>query len=265
MITFLEYQQIEEIYHYLIQKHELQMDSIAGTNSLVVKSTIQNISDLTNLSTDSIFETDDDQNIHLVDITSLNLNIKTKNQFTTTPKQIYLYNPDQKSLLAKDKKTLANLGIIYEKTKPITKQLIEKYLEDHIQKQGVTIPTNHVKKTIMISKSVYEAITIIDTIQHTNPEKYLSAIESPNTPELYMASFKPGNKSDILLWYKHTKEDELQLAISLIHTKLKKLNNAGTKNIKQVIELDFNIKTNNTITPMTWYKYFLYQALITSH
>ena len=222
---------------YEIIKHLKQQGNIGLLNQLAEA---VEVTDKKRGKLHEVFEDSFDNQILLVDVAGVNLNIKTKNQTIQTSKIIYLYNSENRSLLAGDQKLINKLGIHYIKSKPVTKAIIEKYLVNINETNSNSTSPNNLKKIVSIANSVCEAITILDIIQYTNPDEYLKSITTPHTPELYMASFKPGNKSDIQLWYNYTKEEELQLAISLIHTKLKKLNYAGIFYIKKLIELDLN-------------------------
>ena len=80
-----------------------------------------------------------------------------------------------------------------------------------------------------------------------------------------MRSFNPDNlgTKELKPWVADVDDGELQLALSLIFTKLSKLNTVRSRELlSELINTDQKIKTRAKIKPLLWYKLFLYKASI---
>jgi hypothetical protein len=67
--------------------------------------------------------------------------------------------------------------------------------------------------------------------------------------------------SDIQNWYSQIDDDDIQLALSLIYTKLDKQKDPKVpKLMSKLVRMDQRIKTSNKAPGSTWWKYFLWEA-----
>lgn len=257
MIIYLEYKSIEDVYHYIISKHNFDPSSMFGLSRVVDKSNLVEWGDINQLGSDSIF--DDTNNPQLVDISNLNISTKIKSINTQTSTEIYLYSPDKRKLPAAEKKLLEKAGFDYIKVPTLNTQEVNKYIETFSTKLNTKPTQATIDQVSQITDSllgICNYLEIISTIGNQN--QYLSAIKESTPEPLFKQYINPGNKKNVKIWYDQLNSDEIQLNISLLHTKLSK-NYNNKPYIKKLIELDKNIKTHSTTKPAQWYKYFLWQ------
>lgn len=259
MITFLEYSFLEEIYHHISQQEKIIIDILINPSRYIQKLKPNRWKDIDNLGSKSIFDdAKSADRIPLIDISSLKINSKVSELVKSLQNNvnIYLYNPDSRKLGASDKQILKKSGIPVTTLKPLDNQIKLKLLEEYRATQKIT--GQNLSSIVHSASTLQEAFDILD-VCNIYPN-YLNTIKTSPQIQLFMQNFRPGDKKSINIWYNHTKEQEIQLAISLILTKLKKQNSIPT-HIKRLIELDSNIKTHSKTKPITWYKLFLWQSL----
>ncbi len=260
MITFLEYSFLEEAHYYIQSQENRGLDLVLNPNQYIEKLKPTRWKDIDNLGSQSIFEEDGSMDLTpMVDISSLKINTKLSELTKSLENSIniYLYNPDNRKLIATDKQILKKAGIEYKILKQIPSSTKEELLEKYLSTHQVDKSKLNVKKILQLTSTLHEAIDVIDLC--TLEPEYLKTLQSPTLTQLYMQNFRPGNKHDIRTWHRETKEQELQLAISLILTKLKKQHNVSSS-VQNLINLDHRIKTLSKTKPHTWYKYFLWQS-----
>jgi hypothetical protein len=257
MYTFLEYKSIEELYNHIINSENMTLDSIFDIKKNISSQNLYNWSDLQTIGEESLFS--DQKEIYLVDLSTCRqpmANIKLER----TNHAIYLYNSEKRKYLSNEIKQLEKANIAYINTKTISSLELQNYVESYISKSKYNIDKNILSKILKSEKNLNEIVNIIDLASIINIDKYLEATKSNEKLLLFQQNFIPKNFRSIKTWYENTTKDEIQLAISLIHTKLKKQPQYHYI-IKDLINFDQFAKTNPTVKPEIWYKYFLFTVL----
>ena len=224
-----------------------------------------------NLSGSGFFQDDltDSKTVFMVDLDELEINKNTINYIIASNSNlgvdVYLYSSVNESLDADTKKLFKKANISIESLKkinPITAQKIALEYASQLQ-----LPISSIKLNTLSSQalSYYEIINDLEFLELVGSQNSDSDINLAITqmikhekPALYIQNF---TKNDINNWYKNVTADDLQLALSLIYTKLEKINTTTSKKtLQNLIQTDQKIKTNNKVGAMTWYKLFLWKA-----
>ncbi len=266
MISFIEQTVGGDMEFFLAKKYNInyseflstypnnfQKDIISQWNEIESKITVA-----------SIFETNVTEKIHVVDIGDLDINKKTIKYLENVNNPdsiIYLYSGTKVKLLSSEKKQWEKAALEYAVTKKLTTTDISTIVKEYIQKSQVNIPGSVISEVISQSVDIREAINIVDFLSLC-PDINTAWRETKNETKTlpFMMNFQPGNKTQINQWVKFANKDELQLALSIIFTKLQRNYSGDSKKaIAEVIEADRRIKNDNRVLPESWYKYMLWR------
>jgi hypothetical protein len=175
----------------------------------------------------------------------------------------YLTYSNDEKLLADSKKLLkkANIDFIQLK-KPDSTRAFE-IAQKHTQNIDLKITATDLQKLTKQASGYQQLIDELDFIWLSGDSK--KAVESLLIEEelpIFMMSFKPENaKNDSQKWYKRVREDDVQLLISLLFTKVSKdSSNLAKKLIQELILVDQKSKTISKVGGSVWLKYWLWKA-----
>ena len=175
--------------------------------------------------------------------------------------RVYFYSTTT-TLVLDDKKLFKKHSIEYKELKKVNKDTATEICTKYSNDQKITIPKIEMSKLCDQALSYYEIIDNIDFISLSSDQDaaYQNLFREEKVP-LFMRVFSLNSiKKDSSIWAKQVNEDELQLALSLIFTKLSKTNTQVSRDcIKELIETDQKIKTRAKINPHTWYKLLLWK------
>jgi hypothetical protein len=240
----------------------------------IQKIKLSSISDLENYlqEVDDLFDSIPNQNTSsvqndiLVDLQDIGLSnnvLEYINQkLTETTKQLYLYS-SIKELTTEDKKSLKKNNFELKELKKPNPNTILQIAIDCSQKLSLNLPSSNLQNLAEQSVSYTEIIEDLEFISLSKDYKnaYNSLIKKQKTP-LFMRGFRIDNlQKDTTTWAKEVDDSDLQLALSLIYTKLSKTGTPKSKKILQdLILTDQKIKNSSKVKPLTWYKLFLWKT-----
>ena len=259
MITFLEYTAIEEIYHHLRHAHDLPAGVVFTPTPTITKSSLSNWAELNTLGAGSLFQ--ENQQIHLVDISGVRVSADLKSFAFDPVDPVYLYHPEEHKLPAPERKLLQKANVEYEKIKKLDTQTTRDYAREYIKSRQLAVDEATLSQVLNVAETLPEITNILSVV--ASPEvdagQYLQAIRTVEAPKLYLSDFRPGDKRSLEVWYRNVPEAEVQLALSLIHTKLSRYHRDQAR-LRDVVETDRLIKTSAQASPLTWYRLLLWRA-----
>ena len=264
-ITFFEEITFDKLQVYLADYFMIPaLPILLGDDILPIrKEKIASWSDLGNLISQesmSFFESDDDYKQVLVDYSDLELNTKNINFLKTLETEnIFFYSSAIQTISLENSKEMKKHNFNIVNLKKIDSNRQKEIATDYRNQIQLMINESKIKQIVDQCGTYIEIINALDYIKLS--DKYDEAVESliiPSKPELFMMSF---DNRDLTKWYKYVGEGEIQLASSLIHTKLSKnLTPKNQKIIKLLIESDYNSKSNSRVSSLTYWKLFLWNA-----
>ncbi len=204
----------------------------------------------------------------LIDYQDLELNseaIAMLERTDSTDLILYSLNHDTSTAINKLLKG-TNIQIIDYQQIPKDKTTKEAYFQslsqlttDYAKQLGLSLSLSQLNQVTSSAATYREIIDHLDFLSLTDkPAQYINQLIIEDKPMLFMQAFGTRmSQSTIDIW-KNIPEGEMQLSLSLAYTKLLK---AGEKNlIKDLIDTDFKVKTSTKLTPLTRWKYFLWQV-----
>ncbi len=202
-----------------------------------------------------------DEEILLVDIENLTFDKEDQKLLEHLDKSqnIYFFQGAGISLSAEEKKVFKNLGweyLLFKEFKVKTKQaILDEYLSHHQLQLVQTQKTQLIKNT----NNYTELVNLLEIcFLSQNPGLVLTNYFDEQKLPIFMLPF---NKKTIQSWFERISEDDIQLALSLIFSKLDKQDYGLSNKLKQKLILtDQQIKTNSKILPNVWWKLFLWQS-----
>ena len=163
-----------------------------------------------------------------------------------------------------DKKILKKVGIEVLSLKKVDTEIVTSIYSQYAKVLALDITTTQIAKLAQQTNNYFEIIDNLDFIVLSGETK--TAFESlivEQDLELYKRTFSVNNLArEAKIWYKAVSDEgELQLALSLIFTKLSKQNSPIAKEVqKSLIELDKRIKNNSKAKSLTWFRAWLAQV-----
>ena len=229
---------------------------------------INSISELEQYLVDSsgLWDDSGDCQDFLVDIQDVVLDTKALEQATSIWQdwqgRIYLYSTINE-LKADDKKLLKKFNINYQELKKIDTTIGHQLATNYLAKIGLNISRSSLDSLVSQALGYNEIIDNLDFVQLSgDTELALKSLIKKEETALFMRGFNLSNLSkDTVIWAKEVSDDNLQLALSLIYTKLDKNTSQQAKQLLQnLILTDQKIKTRSKIKALTWFQLFLWQA-----
>lgn len=269
MIQYLEYKDFSHIItylslHYRIDPYEVFQRKSWTSLLPVSKRELETDLDLGPIfeSSDNLLFTSKTQQINwlidsqdlLVESNSLKRVLEFIQQKENLTSDYFFYSSTNKKLNTEQKK-LWQKHFSYQVLK-LDLQLAQKMATRYNQTLNLNLSQSVLNQLVRSVDSYQEIFDKLDFLYLTGqPQKHLTDI-LPGS-ETYLHQF-PLNKNSVNLWLESVSEDNLQLALAILWTKLAK-DPKGKFWQKQLIELDQKIKTNAKINPLLWFKLFLWQ------
>ena len=202
----------------------------------------------------------------LVDIQDVVLDTRSLEQATKIWQdwqgRIYLYSTINEPK-ADDKKLLKKFNINYQELKKIDTTIGHQLATNYLTKIGLNIPRSSLDSLVNQALGYNEIIDNLDFVQLSgDTELALKSLIKKEETALFMRGFNLSNlNKDTVIWAREVSDDNLQLALSLIYTKLDKNSSQQAKQLLQnLILTDQKIKTRSKIKALTWFQLFLWQA-----
>jgi hypothetical protein len=179
---------------------------------------------------------------------------------TSLESQIYLIRPDKK-ITAAEKKLLKKFKAEVLDLKKLDPQLGLKVVQEYTKKYDFEIDSK-LQKLVLASKNYLEIINLLDLVRLSGGDSELiQSLEPEFSLPIFMRQFTvPADLNKLKPWF-DTVPEEVQLYLSVCHTKLAKQNSVESSKIrKNLILTDAEMKTDNTLDSLTKWKLFLYQV-----
>ena len=267
--TLLEFTELSLALAEIAGRSGLDILNTLNDSYLIQRQKVDSVTELMEIlnSEESLFETETNSSPILVDILNIDLTAKLVDVISKanpeTPVYIHssineTYDADTKKILKKN-----NLEVVtLKKPNPeISKQIAIQYSTELELKAS----PKKIEDLATQCVSYFEIIDSLDFLSLSNNQnEALDSMLKPFKLQLFMRGFNPNSLSqkEIQPWVNDVDEGELQLALSLIFTKLSKMDSALSKRLLQELILtDQRIKTRAKISPLVWYRLFLYKCM----
>ncbi len=266
---FLEFTELSLALAEIAGRSGLDFFKTLTDSSLIQRQKVDSVTELMEIlnSEESLFETETNSKPILVDFLNIDLTVKLIETISKTNPEnsVYIHSTINETYDADTKKTLKknNLEVVtLKKTNPdLAKQIANQYSNQIELKAS----PKKIEDLATQCVSYFEIIDSLDFVSLSNNQN--EAIDSMLKPfklQLFMRGFNPNRLSqkEVQPWVNDVDEGELQLALSLIFTKLSKMDSTLSKRLLQELILtDQRIKTRAKISPLVWYRLFLYKCL----
>jgi hypothetical protein len=269
MISYVEYVSWDQVVVYLSGQLSISaIDTLISGKIPINRLKIENWQQLRQEigAGEDLFETAQ-QNV-LVDIQSLLitqqsidyiLEVQKANPETT----IYFYSTVQETLPSEIKKIWQKASFEYIQLKKIDEALKLGIAKAYTATTELKLSDKQILEVSKLAQTYQEVIDILDLLDVSGDiPAQMKTLAVEEKPLPFMLGFNIDRlKQDVLNWYKLINEDEVQLGLSLIYTKLEKQSGEKAKLLlKKLIETDQKIKTGNKISQYTQWKKFLWES-----
>jgi hypothetical protein len=270
MIFFLEFENYSYLTEFISQKEKANLlDLIISRDnnfSFLQTYKLQDWSELKNIisKNEELFEKNlNQEKSYLFDIQSLNFDkivLAYLQEICPINQNIYFYSIEKTSLTLQEKKLWQKIGFNYENLKQ-NKELNASLAKEYIQKLQLNIDFKDLQKIIQNSSSCQEIIDNIDYINLANDvDLAIKSLQKIDSKPIFMLPFDLKNLEDhSQIWLKSVNSENLQLALSLINTKLSN-QKLSSELRKELILTDQKIKTFGRVEGVVWLKLFLWKA-----
>lgn len=176
---------------------------------------------------------------------------------------IILFSSTKEKLLADEKKVLKKAKIDFVELKKADEKYKNQILEEY-QDDGLELSYSDKK---LINKNVNnytELLNILDLLLLVDkPQEILKGYFAEESLPVFMLPFSLKNlEKNAKTWKKRIAEEDIQLALSLVYGKLDKQETEEALQIqKTLIKTDQRIKTRGGVSPLIWWKYFLWGSI----
>jgi hypothetical protein len=259
----------ENLYELLNHPDKYHYQKICVSNWLEIQESI-------NQSQQDLLFVDDDlqtTKCYIVDINKILLESDIKHiqylQNNDSGKDLIVYRSEIDSWSADEKKLLKKYNISLLNLKKIdivlASRLFHNYLDSAQQDDQIRLLSSANQSMLISQSSSYqEIIDKLDLLSLTDdPNLNLHLVTSSNELPIFMLRFDVDKiHTQYKSWLNAINDDNLQLAISLILTKLEKGSNSflSRKFFDELIQLDLTLKTNNNVSSITFWKLFLWKC-----
>ncbi len=269
MSIFIDYSDYSLVQFYLAKSLKANpLDLILGKVNLFRRLELDNWFDLRQeLSSGESFFADEkaEKDILLVDLKNLTIDQKAidfLNNSNTEGYTLFFIRPDKPSQDAEEKKLWTKTGeyVVLKKAEESEKlELARQYVMD----LGLDLTRVQIQFLAEQADNFQELIDNLDLVDLADGKpEMLKSLQKNEETQLFMLGFDPQKTSlQALNWYKSVQEEDIQLALSLIFTKLSKFNHPFSKVLlKVLIETDQKMKTRAKIPLTLWWKLFLWKS-----
>jgi hypothetical protein len=265
---YLEYTELSLALAEISDRCNLNLLEVLSNNCLIQRQKVSTVTELMEVlnTEESLFE--EVSNLPtLVDIQNIELTPKLVEIIASceTPNPIFICSTINDSLDAETKKHCKKFGLEVVSLKKINPEIAKNTARIYSSNIDIKASPKKIEDLVAQCISYFEILDSLDFIALSDDQN--QAIDSMLKPfklQLFMRGFNPNPLSikEIQPWVKDVDEGELQLALSLIFTKLSKLDSPLSKKLLQELILtDQRIKTRAKISPLIWYRLFLYKCL----
>lgn len=184
-------------------------------------------------------------------------------KFQASNNQFYLTYSNDEKLLADSKKLLKKADVDFIQLKKPEPNKAFEIAQRHSEKISLKISATDLQKLTKQASGYQQLIDELDFIWLSeNSQKAIESLIAEEELPIFMMSFKPENaKNDSRKWYKKVREDDIQLLISLLFTKVSKDSSQTAKKlIQELILVDQKSKTISKVGGSVWLKYWLWQS-----
>lgn len=265
---YLEYTELSLALAEIAERCNANLLEILNNNNLIQRQKVSTVTELMEVlnAEESLFG--DSSNLPtLVDIQNVELTSKLIEIIASCeiPNPIFVCSTINDSVDADTKKQCKKSSLEVVSLKKINPEIAKNIAREYSTNISIKASVKKIEDLATQCVSYFEIIDSLDFITLSDDQN--SAIDSMLKPfklQLFMRGFNPNSLSikEIQPWVKDVDEGELQLALSLIFTKLSKLDSSLSKKLLQELILtDQRIKTRAKISPLVWYRLFLYKCI----
>jgi hypothetical protein len=260
MLKFVNTTELQEIYYTYSSKFDLNLSDVVHTNAITVQR-LESWNQFLELNqTDLLFG--ESEYAHVVyDVQNLTLDLKSLNSITSEI-DIYLFNGSSK-LLAQDKKTIVQSGNEVLDPLKLTPTLLENVIFEYSSQIKLTLKKSEIVSVLKLSNNLFEMLDILDfLVLSDNTGPALDSLKKDSITPIFMLSLRDGNiKEDITKWLVYLNNDESQLIISMLFTKLVNHRSAFSKSLsRQLISIDNMIKSQSRLDSVLLLKLFIWKT-----
>jgi hypothetical protein len=265
---YLEYTELSIALAEIAQRCDLDLLATLSDQTLIQRQKVSNVTELMEIlnSEESLFGETSDSPI-LVDIQNIELSAKLIEIIASCESlsPIFISSSIDDSLDTDTKKTCKKLALEVLTLKKLNPEIAKSTARVYSNELELKANAKKIEDLAAQCISYFEIIDSLDFVALADDQN--SAIDSMLKPfklQLFMRGFNLNSLSikEIQPWVKDVDEGELQLALSLIFTKLSKLDSTLSKKLLQELILtDQRIKTRAKISPLIWYRLFLYKCM----
>jgi hypothetical protein len=265
---YFEYTELSLALAEIAERCNLNLLKVLNNNNHIQRQKVSSVTELMEVlnTEESLFEEVSDLPT-LVDIQNIELIPKLVEIIASCeiPNPIFIYSTANDSLDADTKKHCKKSNLELVSLKKINSEIAKNIAREYSTIINVKASSKKIEELAAQCISYFEIIDSLDFIALSGDQN--EAIDSMLKPfklQLFMRGFNPNSLSikEIQPWVKDVDEGELQLALSLIFTKLSKLDSPLSKKLLQELILtDQRIKTRAKISPLIWYRLFLYKCI----
>jgi len=210
---------------------------------------------------------DDGSSIFLIDIANMDFESLGKKEIAGINSideslQVFLYSSYKDKLLATEKNILKKIKCNIINLKKASSDKLAGFLDKYLLDLNLEIANGTKTEILKNSNNYTEVADIVDFIDLAEDEKKsISHLYKKAELPLYMRSFNISHLDRDIPKWSSIKTEDLQLAISLIYGKLDKQHGQVARGFKKdLIMTDEKIKTRGGISPILWWKLFLWKS-----
>lgn len=268
MIYFLDYADWDLVLEHFARELNLNLLEVLSRKSKLPIERLS-LSSWQTINTDLTLSEDlfgePESKITLVDIDNLSLKKADEKylQGLNSSDEIYFIRSAGNGFNAEEKKIWKGLKFEYVTLKKFEESTKQSLLESRSQKNQINLSPAQKSLLIKQTSNYTELLDILDQIDLSGQsDKILQSSFAEEALPIFMLPFSLNKlESNARAWAGRIGEDEVQLGLSLIYSKLDKQGGEKARELqKKLILTDKKIKTNNRASPLTWWKLFLWRA-----
>jgi hypothetical protein len=261
MISYINTTELYQVYNIYCKINNLNLVSVLSQNKINITK-LESWNQLFEANqTDLLFSVQSD-NFTIFDINDLTLTKEILN-LLHTQKNVYIYNSYSK-LLANEKKLISHFGGEIVEPGNLSKIEIEDFILTYSSTNNYNMNKNILELLIQLTSNVLELVDIVDFI-FLSSDPYtalLSLFKKEQTP-IYMLPMRAEKiKDDLQKWLLYLKNDDTQLILSMLFTKLDKRHSSiSSLLLKKIIKIDNMIKSQSRLNGVLLLKLFIWETI----